>query len=72
MTATSLTYLVARAHIHDRMREAERKRRVADVRPPRWVPFSFLGRFTPDVARTPTPRPVPARPDARVSAQRSG
>jgi hypothetical protein len=47
MTVTPLIYLVAREHINDRMREVERERRAADVRPPRWVAFSFLGRFTP-------------------------
>jgi hypothetical protein len=68
MIATSLNYLVAREHINDLMRAVERERRAADVRPRRWVGFSFLGRFTPGVARPATARPAPARPDARVSA----
>ena len=68
MTATSLTHRVAREHINDRMREVERERRAAGVRAPRWVTFSFLGRFTLGVARPATARPALARPDARVSA----
>jgi hypothetical protein len=68
MIATSLTYLVAREHINDRVRQAEREPRAGDVRPQRWVRFSFLGRFTPGVARPATARPALARPDGRVSA----
>ncbi len=50
MSTKPQTYLLAREHINDPMREAERGRCAADVRPRRWATFSLLGRFTPGVA----------------------
>jgi hypothetical protein len=42
MTATSLTYLLAREHINDLRREAKRERRAAHVRSSRRFKVSLL------------------------------
>jgi hypothetical protein len=45
MTATSLTYLVAQEHINDLLREADRNRRAAEVRPSRRSTLAAPRRF---------------------------
>ena len=54
MTATALTYLVAQEHINDLMRDAERRRRVADVRSPGRVRLSIPRVFARRIGRTAT------------------
>lgn len=54
MTATSLTYLAAREHINDLMRDAERGRRVAEARCPRRIRFPIPRVFARRAARTAT------------------
>jgi hypothetical protein len=54
MTATDLTYLAAKEHINDLMREAERSRRAAEVGSPRRVRLSIPRVFTRRVPRTAT------------------
>ncbi len=51
MTATALTYIVAQEHINDLMRDADRRRRVAEVRSPGRVRLSIPRVFTRRVAR---------------------
>ena len=45
MTAASLTYLAAREHINDLLREAEHSRRAAEVRPSRRSTLATPRRF---------------------------
>jgi hypothetical protein len=51
MTATTFTYLVAREHINDLRREAERHRLAAEVATPRLVRFSIPRLFARRIAR---------------------
>jgi hypothetical protein len=50
MTASHLTYLAAREHINDLMRDADRRRIAAEARPPRrlaiWIPRVLARRAT--------------------------
>jgi hypothetical protein len=52
MTAATLTYLIAQEHINDLMRDAERRRRVAEVRPLGRLRLSFPRVFARRAART--------------------
>jgi hypothetical protein len=54
MTHTTLTYLAAQEYINDLMRDAERRRRVAEARAPRRVRLSIPRLFARRVARTAT------------------
>jgi hypothetical protein len=54
MTATALTYVVGQEHINDLMRDAERRRRVAEVRSPGRVRLSIPRVFARRVPRTAT------------------
>jgi hypothetical protein len=54
MTATALTYVVAQEHINDLMRDAERRRQVAEVRSPGRVRSSIPRVFTRRVRRAAT------------------
>ena len=51
MTATTLTYLAAREHVNDLLREAERNRRAADVPAPRRLTLSIPRPFARRVGR---------------------
>jgi hypothetical protein len=52
MTAATLTYLIAQEHINDRMRNAEHRRRIAEVRAPGRFRLSLPRVFARRVART--------------------
>jgi hypothetical protein len=66
MTATSLTYLAAREHINELMRDAERRRRIAGARSPRRVRLSI-----PRVFARRAPKSVqPGSPGANLSQDR--
>jgi hypothetical protein len=54
MTATSLSYVIAQEQINDLMRDAERRRRVAEVRSPGRVRLSVPRVFTRRVRRAAT------------------
>ena len=51
MTATTLTYLAAREHVNDLLREAQRNRRAADVPAPRRLTLSIPRPFARRVGR---------------------
>jgi len=54
MTATALTYIAVQEHINDLMRDAERRRRATEARPPRRVRLSIPRLSTRSAARTAT------------------
>ena len=54
MTHTTLAYVAAQEHINDLMRDAERRRRVAQARAPRRIRLSIPRLFARRVARTAT------------------
>ncbi len=54
MTASTITYLIAREHINDLIRDAERRRHVAEVRSPDGVRLSLPRVFTRRVRRAAT------------------
>jgi hypothetical protein len=52
MTATTLTYIVAREHISDLRREAERRRRASEAATPRTVRHSVPRLLPRRIGRT--------------------